>query len=265
MQAQNPLGYTCAPNGAGPDYVTETNFRRFVAFGLMHCWFGSGDDPNEYCNFSRPFTKDDVKELRYSFLRMVNKAVGRYWDKENVPGEGDIDTESTTVFVRVEEDADEATDFETRLWWSMSFNNEEINFELNCMTDISVEDSQYIGLAYEALYDRQNVVKVLEEAWKTIGNEAPNWLRKLAAQQPKLPDTGRKMELTVVIGKDDVPAKIDQAIDVVRNNDYDYAQNHDVVYTVDEADQDRITGVLADHEDVIGYSFGDVYDAEKKE
>jgi hypothetical protein len=135
---------------------------------LTQCWFGSGDDPNEYCNFSRPFTKDDVKELRYSFLRMVNKAVGRYWDKENVPGEGEIDTESTTVFVRVD-DHDEATDFETRLWWSISFNNEDINFKLNCMTDISVEDSQYIGLAYEALYDRQNVVKVLDEAWQTIG------------------------------------------------------------------------------------------------
>jgi hypothetical protein len=74
-----------------------------------------------------------------------------------------------------------------------------------------------------------------------------------------------RCELTVVIGKDDVPAKIDQAIDIVRTNDYDYAQNHDVGYIVDDADQDRIDRGSRDHEDVIGYSFGDVYDAEKKE
>jgi hypothetical protein len=38
MQAQNPLGYTCAPNGAGPDYITELNFpaiRRFRVDAML--------------------------------------------------------------------------------------------------------------------------------------------------------------------------------------------------------------------------------------
>jgi hypothetical protein len=35
MSFANPMGFRCAPNACGPDYASEPDFRRFVAFGML--------------------------------------------------------------------------------------------------------------------------------------------------------------------------------------------------------------------------------------
>lgn len=60
----NPLGYYCPPNGAGPDYILETDLRRFFAFGLLQSW--------RWLEHAPGFKPEDSYWMREDFLRLMS-------------------------------------------------------------------------------------------------------------------------------------------------------------------------------------------------
>lgn len=160
-QVSNPMKFWCAPNQATPDYIIYHDFRLFVAYGLMECWLShDGDDPNADCNMARPVTRDDVKELRHYFLDLLETVIVSIWDGDYKPGDGGIDGDWEHLFID-DEDSDKE---ETILTWYPRLDEDSMMFELTC----TGADSTAIWLAYEAIEDRQEVLKVLTEARKTI-------------------------------------------------------------------------------------------------
>lgn len=162
-QTYNPLKYWSAPNQSTPDYVTCYNFRDFVAYGLLECWLSHDpNDPNADCNMARPVDREDVKELRGYFLDVLETAIAALWKEQYKPGDGSIDGDWETLIVgNSDENPGEE---ETFLAWYVRLDDDAIMLELSC----SGADSTAIWLSYEAIEDRQNVLKVLTEARKTI-------------------------------------------------------------------------------------------------
>ncbi len=172
-QAFNSLHFWCAPNQATPDYVTCDAFRSWVAYGLLTCWLGSdADDPNADCYMARPFTRDDVQELRGYFLDLVETVIVTLWKGQYKPGDGSIDGDWQSVVIgNSDENPGEE---ETFLTWYVRLDHDCLMFELSC----TGADSMAIWLSYDAIADRQNVLTVLAEARKTVavkGEQGEVW------------------------------------------------------------------------------------------
>lgn len=161
-QTANPLRYTCAPNYAGPDYIAYRDFRGFVAYGLMRCWLGTdANDPNSECYFSRPITREDVQELREMFLDCLESIICHIWKGDLKPGQGDLQSfDFATMIVAKDENDNNETFFQ----WYPRLNDDAIMMELS-------GEAMTIWLSYEALEDRENVIKVLQEARATVSGE----------------------------------------------------------------------------------------------
>lgn len=152
----NPMKFTCAPNQATPDYVIYDNFRDFVAYGLLRCWLGSdSDDPNSDCNYSRPITLEDVYEHRGDFLDTLESVIVGLWQGNLEPGEGWPDGEWASTTISTGDDDPDPTN----LTWVPRLDKEAL------MLDQDVgSDPDAIWLSYEAIKDKDNVLKVLQEA-----------------------------------------------------------------------------------------------------
>lgn len=162
-QTFNPLRFHCAPNQATPDYIIYDDFRSFVAYGLMVCWLShTADDPNADCNMARPVTRDDVEELRKYFLDLLETVVVALWKEQYKPGDGDIDGNWQSVIIA--KNGDESGQDETMLTWYVSLRDDAIMLEMSC----TGSDPSTIWLSYDALKDRQNVLKVIADASATV-------------------------------------------------------------------------------------------------
>jgi hypothetical protein len=158
---RNPMGYTCAPNQATPDYVIYHDLRNFIAYGLQVCWLGtSNTDPNEDCNFSRPITHEDVTELRGYFLDTMETLITALWGKDYEPGQGDIDGDYQSLIIGKDTDSDDNSDFdEESLTWHVRLDKDSIMLDF----DDGADGSAY-WLSYSAITKRENVLKILTEA-----------------------------------------------------------------------------------------------------
>jgi hypothetical protein len=172
-QVANPLKFWCAPNQATPDYVIYDDFRSWIAYGLRTCWLGSdGDDPNSDCYMARPVTREDVRELRGYFLNLVETVIVTLWKGQYKPGDGCIDGDwQSLVIGNSDENPGEE---EAILTWYVRLDDDAMMFELDC----TGSDPVAIWLSYDAIGDRQNVLKVLIEARKTLaatGDQSEVW------------------------------------------------------------------------------------------
>lgn len=164
-QTYNPLGFYCPPNGATPDYITYHDFRSWLAYGLLTCWLShTSDDPNADCNFSRPWTVEDVDELRGHFLDLVETVIVALWKGDYGPGDGEIDGDWQSVCVHPEDD--ESGQNETMLTWYIRLDDDAMMFELCC----TGADSTAIWLGYDAIADRKKVLAALTEARATVSD-----------------------------------------------------------------------------------------------
>lgn len=172
-QVFNPLGFYCASNSATPDYIVYDNFRMFVAYGLMCCWPSADpDDCNRDCNMVRPFTLNDVKELRKVFLDALQLSIVALWQGEIEPGDGGFDDNiigrfSYNKWVYIDVENAEDADNTTSLTWDVYLNDNDIMMQLNCTGN----DDEAIWLSYKGIEDRANVVKVLTDACRSIDEE----------------------------------------------------------------------------------------------
>lgn len=164
-QVSNPLNFWCAPNQATPDYVVYHDFRSWVAYGLLTCWLGTDPaDPNSDCHMARPFTREDVRELRGYFLDLVETVVVALWKGQYKPGDGSIDGNWQSVVIGNSEE--NPGEDETFLTWYVRLDDDCMMFDLQC----TGADPVAIWLGYDALADRKNVLKVLTEARKTLAD-----------------------------------------------------------------------------------------------
>lgn len=161
-------------------YVTETNFRDFVAWGMGECWLSHDpDDCNADANMARPITTSDVRELRGYFLDALETIIAALWEGDYEPGEGWIDGSFNSLIIGNEEEGDD----ETFIQWGVRLDKDVIMMELS----VSGSDGQAIWLSYDAITDRKNVLKVLKEANKyTFNNKVYNKLKELASK-PHVP------------------------------------------------------------------------------
>jgi hypothetical protein len=165
MQTSNPLGFYCAPNHSTPDYVTYDDFAQFVAYGLMSCWLShDANDPNADCNMARPVTVGDVADLRTNFLDALEEAIIDLWREDKIPGEGILDQRTDTVVIGLNDEENDGHE-DTLLRWYVRLDHDAIMMELDC-TDA---DPECIWLGYEGIEDRKNVLKVLQNARKVVG------------------------------------------------------------------------------------------------
>lgn len=174
-QVFNPMKFWCAPNQATPDYVIYHDFRSWIAYGLLICWLGSdADDPDADCYMARPFTREDVQELRHYFLNLVETAIVTLWKGQYRPGDGSVDGDWQSVVVG---NGDQKFgEEETFLTWYIRLDEDAMMFDLIS----SGADSTAIWLSYDAIADRQNVLKVLTEARKFIadaGEQGEVWAK----------------------------------------------------------------------------------------
>jgi len=172
VQIFNPLNFWCAPNQATPDYIIYHNFRSWLAYGLLTCWLGTdADDPNSDCVMARPVTREDVQELRTYFLDLVKTVIVTLWKGEYKPGDGSIDGDWQSVVIGNSEENPGGE--ETFLTWYARLDDDAVMFDL-----CSGADAVAIWLGYDAIADRENVVKVLTEARQTlaaVGDQAEVW------------------------------------------------------------------------------------------
>jgi hypothetical protein len=167
-QVVNPLDFFCAPNACTPDYITYHDLRSWVAYGLMKCWLGcKADDPNAGCHFSRKWTRDDVDTIRSHFLNVVEITVVGLWRGDITPGMGELEGDWDCHYVGPEEDF-HGNPTDHFIKWYVRLDDDAIMFDL-C---VGGGDPQTIWLAYEAVADRQNVLKVLTEARATVTESA---------------------------------------------------------------------------------------------
>jgi hypothetical protein len=147
-QVRNPLGFYCPPNGATPDYISYNNFEMWLAYGMQICWFGPGDDPNEWCDFPRPYTEDDVRELRGYFLDAVETIVVSVWKGEYSAGDGFIDGDWESLVIDVPDEDGEPTGSSDTVFlrWTATLQEESLMFEME-----DGADGTAIWLDYEAI------------------------------------------------------------------------------------------------------------------
>jgi hypothetical protein len=152
--------------GNDASYVTETNFRDFVAFGLMKSWLGSGpDSPNEDVNMVRPITTEDVTDLRGYFLNLLETVIVCLWRGDLTPGSGYTEEDPECLIVG-DDDEDDGDDY-TIIEWGCRLDKDAIMLELTATGC----DPEAIWLSYDAIADRQNVVKVLTEARQFVSDK----------------------------------------------------------------------------------------------
>lgn len=144
-------------------YVIATSFRDFVAFAMGKCWLSHDpEDCNADCNMVRPFTTDDVKELREHFLDNLETTIAVLWTGAVETGSGDQDGDTKSVII----DGDQESKDATYLDWFIRLDNDAIMMELV----ISGCDSESMWLSYDAIQNRKEVVKVLTEARQFVSD-----------------------------------------------------------------------------------------------
>jgi hypothetical protein len=165
----NPMGFTCAPNSATPDYIIYHDLRAFVAYGLRACWLGTdGNDPNSDCYMARPVTTGDVQELRGYFLDTMETLITGIWKGDFTPGQGFIEGDYQSLIIgNSDENPDEQ---ETFLSWSVTLQDDAIMLELH-----DGGDGTAYWLAYDAIEDRDTVLKVMTEARQHTPHDNKVW------------------------------------------------------------------------------------------
>ncbi len=153
---------TMRPMGHGHEarLTASPNLRDFIANAFTHCWLGTDENnPNEDCNFRRPVTTDDVTELRGLLLDTLETLIVGLWKGDFKPNDGDLDMDSQSLGIG--DYSDENPDgSESIFQWFVRLDHDVIMIELGQ----SDGDDTALWLDYDALNDRQAVVKTLQEA-----------------------------------------------------------------------------------------------------
>lgn len=159
-----PMSFYVPPNGAGADYIAETNFRGFVAYGFRACWLGSGgDDPDTDCNLPRPVTRDDVRHLRGSFLSYLERTIAMLWADEVEKDGETIDFGNNGESVEFSEENDNDL---IRADWNVTPQADALMMELY----VTGCDPSVVWMSYDAIKDRANVLEVLLEAHEHVAD-----------------------------------------------------------------------------------------------
>lgn len=179
-----PISFYVPPNGAGADYIAETNFRGFVAYGFRACWLGSGsDDPDADCNLPRPVTRSDVRHLRGSFLSYLERTIAMLWS-------GDLEKDATMIDFgnngeSVEFNEENANEL-MRADWYVTPQDDALMMSL----ELTGCDASTLWMSYDAIKDRRNVLAVLREAHEHVRDKTihPGVLCQIdpEAQEPRL-------------------------------------------------------------------------------
>lgn len=168
----NPMGFHCAPNGTDPCYASETNFERFIAFGLLRCV----SDLSEK-GFSDHAMVDDEhrRGLRESFLAVVEGTLQFLWTGEFEIGQENFDADMIGDGCGINiGNSDENPDENESLWsWSPFRIDEDcITFDLSCTAMSGIDhggDPTTLFLDMEAVENRQNVREVIRKAREING------------------------------------------------------------------------------------------------
>jgi hypothetical protein len=138
----------------------------------MTCWLGTDDDPNSDCHMARPFTIDDVQELRSYYLDLVETVIEALWKGQYSPGDGSIHGNWQSVVIGNNDVY--FGEEETFLTWYVRLDEDSMMFDLSC----SGADSVAIWLSYDAIIDRPSVLSALSEArmtLSTVGEQRKVW------------------------------------------------------------------------------------------
>lgn len=165
---RNPMGFHCPPNAAAADVISECDFRRFIAYGLLRCY----DDLQEP-NFSEHEKVDDdhIRELREAFLAVVEDTLLFLWT-----GEFEIDQEhfdsaqfgdGTYTMIGNTQEGD---DVEIMMqWMPYAIRDDLIIFDMACSVmegEGEGGDPTTLFLDMVAVQDRQLVKDTIAEARK---------------------------------------------------------------------------------------------------
>lgn len=169
----NPMGFYCAPNGTDPCYTSETNFERFIAFGLLRCF----SDLSEQ-GFSDHAMVDDEhrRELREAFLAVVEGTLQFLWTGEFEIGQENFDADMFGDGCQINiGNSDENPDENETLWsWSPDrIDEDNIIFVLYCFVlsgPGNGGDHTTLFLDMAAVENRQNVREVIRKAREINGS-----------------------------------------------------------------------------------------------
>lgn len=163
----NPMGFYCAPNATDPSYASETNFERFIAFGLLRCFH----DLSERGFSDHALVNDEHRrELREAFLAVVEGTLQFLWTGVFEIGQGDFDHDTfgdgCEVIIG---NSDENSGENETLWsWSLDRIDEEDIIFVLCCSVLSGPgnggDPTVLFLHMEAVQDRQKVREVIRKA-----------------------------------------------------------------------------------------------------
>lgn len=164
---RNPLKYHCAPNGAGADYIAETDFRRFIAYGLLRCFTDLSEQ-----GFSDHALVDDEHRrcLREAFLSVVEGTLLFLWNGEFEIGQSNFDRDQFGEACEVIIGNSDENPGENETMWSWiphSIHDDCIVFDLYCSVLAGPGnggDPTTLFLSMEAIEDRQAVKAVIDEA-----------------------------------------------------------------------------------------------------
>ena len=163
---RNPMGFYCPPNGAAADVISETDFERFVAYGLLRCYADLGEN-----SFSEHEKVDDehIRELREAFLAVVEGTLLFLWEGEFEIGQTNFDADmlgdgtSTTVG-----NSDEGDEVECMFQWTpFRIDEDQIIFEMYCNVlagEGNGGDPTTLFLDMEAVQDRAKVREIIRKA-----------------------------------------------------------------------------------------------------
>lgn len=163
---RNPMGFHCPPNGTDPCYASETDFRRFIAFGLLRCYA----DLEPHCFSEHEKVDDDVvRELRDSFLNVVEGTLQFFWLGEFEVGQTNFDSDMFgDGYCVIIGDSEEV---EMMLGWHpFAIKEDDIIFDMYCHLLVGKgtggDDPTTLFLNMEAIQDRAACKATIEEARK---------------------------------------------------------------------------------------------------
>lgn len=169
----NPMGFFCAPNGTDPCYASETNFERFIAFGLLRCFY----DLSEQGFSNHALVNDEHRrELREAFLAVVEGTLQLLWTGEFEIGQENFDADmfGDGCQVSIGNSDENPDENETLLSWSPFRIDEDcIIFDLYYTYSSGPGnggESTTMFLDMEAVENRQNVREVIRKAREINGS-----------------------------------------------------------------------------------------------
>lgn len=165
---RNPMGFYCPPNGAAADVISETDFERFIAYGMCVCWL---HDERYLPNDWQTFTPEVIQEIRDNFLNIVEGTLQFLWLGEFEVGQENFDSDmfgdGCETIVSDHEDEEQSTREFLIRWMPFRIDDDCIIFDMDgaiLKGEGMWGDPNTLFLDMEAVQDKQLVRDTLRKA-----------------------------------------------------------------------------------------------------